>query len=156
LNRILRDRSNSLRTTTLENGSCREPENKKLWKCVNGIFLRQKAEDMVKKMEKGHFIKITFERGGGSRFQCSKTVTWDIGSPILLQDVFNGDETDLNFRALLEHIHMYYKSDRAKGSKTSKKRLLTILCCASMNGGKNINGGRWESQNTVCIIIVQL
>ena len=51
-------------------------------------------------------------------------------------DILNADETGLYFRALPVYTFAL-KTDKAKGTKTSKDRL-TLLCCASMAGEKKI------------------
>ncbi|XP_016659159.1 tigger transposable element-derived protein 6-like [Acyrthosiphon pisum] len=118
---------------------------------INGPLLRQKAEDLTKKMGKDDFVATegwfqrwkkrenisfikTHEEQGEADFSAAqswfKTHWTDLLSQYSPSDIFNADETGLYFRALPEHTYAL-KLDKAKGAKTSKERLTicVVMCC---------------------------
>lgn len=136
---------------------------------INGPLLRQKAEDLAKKMGKDDFVategwfqrwkkreNISFIKTHGEQGEADfsaaqswfKTHWTDLLSQYSPSDIFNADETGLYFRALPEHTYAL-KLDKAKGAKTSKERL-TIMCCVSMNGEKRKLMVIGKSQNPRC------
>jgi len=117
--------------------------------------LRQKAEDLAKKMGIEKFIvtegwfrhwkkrenivyKQTYGEQKDADFSTAenwiKTEWPKIISEYTPDNVYNADETGLFYRALPEHTYLF-KKENAKGYKTLKERI-TVLCCASMSGKK--------------------
>lgn len=136
---------------------------------INGPLLRQKAEDLAKKMGKDDFVategwfqrwkkreNISFIKTHGEQGEAdfSSAQSWfkthwtNLLSQYSPSDIFNANETGLYFRALPEHTYAL-KIDKAKGEKTSKERL-TIMCCVSMNGEKRKLMVIGKSQNPRC------
>lgn len=122
---------------------------------VDGPLMRQKAEELAKKMGKDDFVategwfhrwkkreNIVYKRMHGEQKDAdfSGAERWieeewpKIISMYSPDCVFNADETGLYYRALPEHTYLF-KNESAKGCKTSKGRL-TVLCCVNMNGDK--------------------
>ncbi|XP_025193423.1 tigger transposable element-derived protein 6-like [Melanaphis sacchari] len=105
---------------------------------INGPLLRQKAEDLAKKMGKDDFVategwfqrwkkreNISFIKTHGEQGEADfsaaqswfKTHWTDLLSQYSPFDIFNADETELYFRALPENTYAL-KLDKAKGGKT--------------------------------------
>jgi hypothetical protein len=122
---------------------------------INGPILRQKAEDLAKKMGIDNFIasegwfhrwkkrenivyKQTYGEQKDADFSTAenwiKTVWPKIISEYTPDNIYNADETGLFYRALPECTYLF-KNENAKGCKISKERI-TVLCCASMSGKK--------------------
>ncbi|XP_025198312.1 tigger transposable element-derived protein 6-like [Melanaphis sacchari] len=122
---------------------------------INGPILRQKAEELAKKIGIENFIasegwfhrwkkreNIVYKRTYGEQKDADfsaaenwlKTEWPKIISEYTPDNVYNADETGLFYRALPEHSYLF-KNENAKGCKISKERI-TVLCCASMSGKK--------------------
>lgn len=122
---------------------------------VNGPLMRQKAEELAKKMGKDEFIategwfhrwkkraNIVYKRTHGeikdADFGAADNWIKDewpkIISEFSPENVYNADETGLYYRALPEHTYIF-KNEGAQGCKISKERL-TVLCCVNMIGNK--------------------
>jgi hypothetical protein len=117
--------------------------------------MRQKAEELAKKMGMENFIaserwfhrwknheNIVYKRTYGEQKDANfsaaenriKTEWPKIISEYTPDNVYNADETELFYRALPEHTYLF-KNENAKGGKIAKERI-TVLCCASMSGKK--------------------
>lgn len=122
---------------------------------VDGPLMRQKADELAKKMGKEDFVatdgwfhrwkkreNIVFKKTHGEQKDADfkSAEQWienewpKIVAEFTPNNIFNADETGLYYRALPDHTYML-KNDNAKGCKVSKERI-TILCCANMVGDK--------------------
>ncbi len=122
---------------------------------VNGPLMKQKAEELARKMGKSDFVatdgwfqrwkvreRIEYKRMHGEQKDADTAgaESWinnewpKIIAEYSPEDVYNADETALYLRALPEHTYMF-KNEKSKGCKIAKERI-TVLCCASMAGAK--------------------
>ncbi|XP_022160173.1 tigger transposable element-derived protein 6-like [Myzus persicae] len=136
---------------------------------INGPILRQKAEELAKKMGIENFIasegwfyrwkkreNIVYKRTYGEQKDADfsaaenwlKTEWPKIISEYTPDNVYNADETGLFYRALPEHSYLL-KNENAKGCKISIERI-TVLCCASMSGKKQKLLAIGKSKNPRC------
>ena len=123
--------------------------------CVNGPLLKQKAEELARKMGKesfkatnGWFCRwlqrenVTYKKpqgeSGEADLKAANNWIRDVWPSIISEctpaDIYNADETALYYRALPEHTYVF-KKDSANGVKACKERI-TVLCCTSMSGEK--------------------
>ncbi|XP_025417108.1 tigger transposable element-derived protein 6-like [Sipha flava] len=92
---------------------------------VTGPLLRQKAEDLAKKIGKDNFVAT---EGWFHRWKKRENISF------VKPHGKQGEANHVAARTLPEHTYAF-KNEKTRGTKTSKERL-TILCCASMDGEK--------------------
>lgn len=122
---------------------------------VNGPLLRDKAEELARKLGKENFVategwfhrwtkrmNVVYKKPQGEQRDAdvSAVDSWlatqwpELSSEYSPDDIFNADETGLYYRALPETTYAF-QNENTKGCKTVKDRI-TVLCCASMSGKK--------------------
>lgn len=122
---------------------------------VNGPLMRQKAEELAKKMGKTDFVatdgwfsrwckreNVVLKKPPGELKDADRPAaeTWlrevwpKLCEEYQPEQIYNADETGLYYRAIPE-VSYVFKNEDAKGSKICKERV-TVLCCVNMTGQK--------------------
>ena len=120
---------------------------------LSGRMLKEKAEDLAKKLGHRHFIAtegwlsrwkarhhIRYKRAHGEKASADissaeewiKSVLPDLLEKYRPNNVYNADETGLYYRATPDGS-LCYRHEKLSGSKKAMERI-TVLCCSNMTG----------------------